>query len=52
MHEKAAAKVPQIGYVGWDIAITEYRPVIIEGNNDGGYLDYQLVELCTCRCLK
>lgn len=46
MLEKAAARVPQIGYVGWDVAITEYGPVIIEGNNDGGYVGYQLAELC------
>ena len=46
MLEKAAARVPQIGYVGWDVAITEDGPIIIEGNNDGGYVGYQLVELC------
>lgn len=46
MIEKAAARVPQIGYVGWDVAITENGPVIIEGNNDGGYVGYQLAELC------
>lgn len=46
MLEKAATRVPQIGYVGWDVAITEYGPVIIEGNNDGGYVGYQLAELC------
>lgn len=46
MVEKAAARVPQIGYVGWDIAITKRGPVIIEGNNDGGYVGYQLAELC------
>lgn len=46
MLKKAAARVPQIGYVGWDIAITENGPVLIEGNNDGGYVGYQLAELC------
>lgn len=44
--ERAAARVPQIGYVGWDVAITEDGPVIIEGNNDGGYVGYQLADLC------
>ena len=44
--ERAAARVPQIGYVGWDVAITEYGPVNIEGNNDGGYVGYQLADLC------
>lgn len=29
---KAALVVPQIRYVGWDVAITENGPVIIEGN--------------------
>lgn len=46
MLEKAAARVPNVGYVGWDVAITENAPVIIEGNNDGGYVGYQLAELC------
>lgn len=46
MLERAAARVPQIGYVGWDVAITENGPVIIEGNNDGGYVGYQLADLC------
>lgn len=45
MLEKAAARVPEIGYVGWDIAVTETGPVLIEGNNDGGYIAYQLFEL-------
>lgn len=52
MLEKAAARVPEIGYVGWDVAITEYGPVIIEGNNDGGYVGYQLAELCNGSGLK
>lgn len=29
---KAAAVFPQVGYVGWDVAITHEKPVIIEGN--------------------
>lgn len=29
---EAATKVPQIRYVGWDVAITPTGPVIIEGN--------------------
>lgn len=30
--EKAALVTPSVGYVGWDVAITEDGPVIIEGN--------------------
>ena len=33
----AAMEVPEVRYVGWDIAITENGPVIIEGNDDPGY---------------
>lgn len=29
---KAAVVVPQIRYIGWDVALTEKGPVIIEGN--------------------
>lgn len=29
---RAAAVVPQVGYVGWDVAITPDKPVLIEGN--------------------
>lgn len=32
MAERASLKVPQIHYVGWDIAITDKGPVMIEGN--------------------
>ncbi len=37
-----AAKVPQVGYIGWDIAITPTGPIIIEGNTTPGYKYYQL----------
>lgn len=30
--KKAAKVVPQVRYVGWDVAVTENGPVIIEGN--------------------
>lgn len=42
MLEKAAAKVPQVGYIGWDIAITVDGPVLIEGNTTPGYRYYQI----------
>lgn len=34
---KAAEIVPQMRYVGWDVAITEDGPVFVEGNNLPGY---------------
>lgn len=34
---KAALEVPEIRYVGWDIAITEKGPVIMEGNEYPSY---------------
>lgn len=29
---KAAGEVPEVAYIGWDVAITEDGPVLIEGN--------------------
>ena len=34
--EKAAHEIPQIGHVGWDMAITPDGPAIIEGNDFPG----------------
>ena len=34
--KKAARKVPQVGHVGWDVAITPDGPAIIEGNDFPG----------------
>ena len=34
--KKAAEVVPQVGYVGWDVGISENGPVIIEGNSFPG----------------
>ncbi len=39
---EAAESIPQIGYIGWDVAITADGAVLIEGNNDPGYSAYQL----------
>jgi glutathione synthase/RimK-type ligase-like ATP-grasp enzyme len=33
----AAERVPQMGYVGWDIAMTNNGPVMVEGNNLPGH---------------
>lgn len=41
MMEKASKVMYQVGYVGWDIAITESGPILIEGNNDPGYTGFQ-----------
>jgi hypothetical protein len=38
----AAKLVPQVCYVGWDIAITPTKPILIEGNTSPGYKFYQL----------
>lgn len=35
--KKAAMVVPQVGYVGWDVAIGENGPLLIEGNVIPGY---------------
>ena len=39
---QAAAVIPQIRYVGWDVAITDAGPVIVEGNTSCAYDFWQL----------
>lgn len=34
---KAANTVPELGYIGWDVSITENGPVIVEANDIPGY---------------
>ena len=34
---EAAHKVPQMGYIGWDVAITKDGPLFIEANNMPGH---------------
>ena len=39
---KAAEVIPQVGYVGWDVAFTPKGPVLVEGNEFPGHVFYQL----------
>ncbi len=39
---EAAMVIPQVRYVGWDVAVTENGPLIIEGNPYGAYEYMQL----------
>ena len=34
---KAAKMIPQLRYVGWDVAITPDKPVFVEGNQHPGH---------------
>ncbi len=43
--EEAARRIPQVGYIGWDIAISPNGPIIIEGNTTPGYKFFQLASL-------
>lgn len=40
--ESACRVVPEVCYVGWDIAITEEGPLLIEGNTSPGYKFFQI----------
>ncbi len=42
MVNEASSIVPEIKYVGWDIAVTNNGPIIIEGNTSPGYKYYQM----------
>ena len=44
MLRRAAAVMPEMGLISWDIAVTPSGPVLIEGNNKGGYYGYQFYE--------
>ena len=42
MVDKASKVIPQIGYVGWDVAVTAQGPILIEGNHNPGYRYQQM----------
>lgn len=44
MVRQAAVRVPQVGYVGWDVAFGVDGPMLVEGNNFPGHDIYQLPE--------
>ena len=44
MVRQAAALIPEIGYLGWDIAFSEDGPMLVEGNEFPGHDIYQLPE--------
>lgn len=44
MVRRAACEVPQVGYVGWDVAFTAQGPCMVEGNPFPGHDIYQLPE--------
>ena len=42
--KKASKEIPEMGYTGWDVAITPNGPLFIEGNEFPGHDIYQLPE--------
>ena len=44
MVRQAAEMIPELGYLGWDIAFTEDGPILVEGNEFPGHDIYQLPE--------
>lgn len=45
MCKKAALEIPEVKYVGWDVAFTNKGPVIVEGNEYPGYGILQFYKL-------
>ena len=45
MCKRAALEVPEVRYVGWDVAFSEKGPVIVEGNEYPGYGILQFYKL-------
>lgn len=40
----AAAHIPSVAYIGWDVAITESGVCLIEGNHDPGHGNMQMMD--------
>ncbi|MBO6158354.1 MAG: hypothetical protein J6P72_03705 [Firmicutes bacterium] len=40
--QHAAHEIPQMGYIGWDVAFSENGPLLVEGNDFTGHDLYQL----------
>lgn len=40
--KQVSKELPQIGIMGWDVAITNKGPLLIEGNQNPGHVIYQL----------
>lgn len=40
--EQASKVIPQVGYVGWDVCVSDAGPLLIEGNEFPGHDIYQL----------
>lgn len=45
MLDDIASRVPEVGYVGWDVAIAKDGPIVIEGNTSPGYTFFQIPQL-------
>ena len=45
MCQEAALKLPQVRYIGWDIAFTDNGPLMVEGNEYPGYGILQFYKL-------
>lgn len=45
MCEEAAARIPQVRYIGWDVAFSVKGPVLVEGNEYPGYGILQFYKL-------
>ena len=44
MVSEAARVIPEVGYVGWDVAFSDEGPLLVEGNDFPGHDIYQLPE--------